>query len=51
MNIVEGNQYCFKVRARNSCSNGIWSQEECVSVCSDEDEEEPEPETQTILDG
>jgi hypothetical protein len=34
MNIVQGINYCFRVRAKNSCANGMWSHEECRSVCA-----------------
>jgi hypothetical protein len=34
MNIVQGIDYCFRVRAKNSCANGMWSHETCESVCA-----------------
>lgn len=34
MNIVQGIDYCFRVRAKNSCANGMWSHETCNSVCA-----------------
>jgi hypothetical protein len=37
MNIVQGINYCFRVRAKNSCANGMWSHEECRSVCAKPD--------------
>jgi len=34
MDIVQGIDYCFRVRAKNSCANGMWSHEMCESVCA-----------------
>jgi hypothetical protein len=34
MNIVQGINYCFRVRAKNSCANGMWSHEKCDNVCA-----------------
>lgn len=34
MNIQQGIDYCFRVRANNSCASGMWSHETCKSVCA-----------------
>lgn len=34
MSFVQGINYCYRVRARNSCATGMWSHETCKNECS-----------------
>lgn len=34
MSFLQGMNYCFRVRARNSCATGMWSHETCRNECS-----------------